>query len=178
MNFFVEAPGPADLILCALLVASSVTDLRERRIYNAFTYPAIVGGLVLSLIQGETVFLSAAAATVLGFVVFYPFYRAGGMGMGDLKLMAAIGALKGISFWAAAMVDSALAGGVMALAATVRRGTALETLARSLRVPWEMVRAAWTGERTRVPREGRVTVPYGVAIAAGAAAAWILEWPW
>ena len=168
--------APADALLLALLAASIVTDLKSRKIYNAFTYPAMLAGLLLNLLNGGVEFLSAAAACALGIGVFYPFYRAGGMGMGDLKLMAAIGALKGTPFWGAAMVDSALAGGVLALAVTAYQGTTVKTLTRSVSYSWAAVTSLMTGRRPLMPRGPHPTmIPYGTAIGAGTMAAWFFH---
>ena len=77
------------------------------------------------------------------------------------------------------MVDSALAGGAIALVVTLRRGMALETIVRSIRMPLAVLVSLWRGKPFKVPgRTRNVTVPYGVAIAIGAVTAWIFKWPW
>jgi len=167
------------VLLLALVGVSAVTDLARRKIYNAFTYPAILAGLLLNLLCGGTEMASATGALVLGGAVFYPFYRAGGMGMGDLKLMAAIGALKGISFWAVAMMNSALAGGLLALGLTLYRGTTRETLLRAVSVP-RLILASWRTKRRLAAPCGRssATIPYGVAIGIGTVATLWFPWLW
>jgi prepilin peptidase CpaA len=83
-------------LLCAGV--GSVTDLRERRIPNLVTGPAIVAGLMLHTICGgwRGVGDSALAGGIAG-GIFLIFYLAGGMGAGDVKLMAAVGCIAGLS---------------------------------------------------------------------------------
>ena len=158
-----------------------MTDIRERVILNALTYPAMLAGLVLSLLQGGTAFLTSAGGVLLGIGAFYPLFRAGGMGMGDLKLLAAIGALKGFPFLASAMVDTALAGGVLAIAVTSYRGTLRDTLRRSISILLRPVAPRTAGRRRPFSISGAArgdAIPYGVAIAAGTFASWWWRWPW
>lgn len=166
-------------LLLGLLVASAVTDWLHRKIYNAFTYPALIAGVLLQAAAGPSQLAGAVAASLLSAAIFYPLCRAGGMGLGDLKLMAAVGALGGLDLWAGAMVDSALAGGLFALLLTLSRGTALDTLRRAMRVPGLLLRS-WRARRpARFAAPASVEViPYGVAIAVGTGAALVWRWPW
>jgi len=168
--------GLRGLLLVTLVIASAATDVRSRRIYDAFTFPAMLAGILLSLLDGPADALGALGGLAAGSLVLYPFYRIGGMGMGDLKLMAAIGSLGGISLLVSAAVDTALAGGVMALALLAYRGNAVEVLRRSGLVMRALVSR---GRRAHLPPAPRAdTVPYGVAICAGTLAALFLRWPW
>src|SRR5579859_646756 len=81
--------------LGAALVAS-VTDVRTRRIPNWLTGSTILAGLLLHLVMGGwTQAALALAAAAVGGGLFLLFYIAGGMGAGDVKLMAAIACLVG-----------------------------------------------------------------------------------
>ena len=81
-------------LLCAGI--GSVTDVRERRVPNFVTGPAIVVGLMLHTIFGGWRGLgdSALAGLIAG-GIFLVFFLAGGMGAGDVKLMAAVGCFAG-----------------------------------------------------------------------------------
>ena len=79
-----------------------VTDLRERRIPNVITLPMIlIGILYMGIFNGW----SGLGASILGmFLISFPYvivFALGGMGGGDVKLMAAIGAWLGpaIGVW-------------------------------------------------------------------------------
>lgn len=163
-------------LLILLVCASAVTDIRERRIYDAFTFPAIVAGLLLALLRGPEEILWSLGGLAVGASVFYPFYRVGGMGMGDLKLMAAIGSLGGLEFVLAATVDTALAGGIIAMILLARRGNVLSTLGRTGKVFRALLSR---GRDARLdPATEAETVPYGVAICIGTLAAMFIRWPW
>ena len=162
-----------------LVLVCALTDLKRRLILNAFTYPAMLAGILLNLLNGWRPAASAAAGFAVGLSAFWPLYRAGGMGLGDLKLFAAIGSLKGVVFLCSAMVDSALAGGILALGVVIVRGNLSATLLRTARVP-AMVASALFGARRSMapPPDSADAVPYGVAICAGTLVAMFAGWPW
>jgi len=85
---------PAASFGCALLGAAF--DVRSRRVPNFISLPGILLGLLLHLALGgwRQLALSAAAGLICG-LVFFVFWIAGGMGAGDVKLMAGIGAWLG-----------------------------------------------------------------------------------
>lgn len=75
------------------------TDLKWGRIYNWLTFPAIFTGWALNLaIYGMPGLAYSVAATLLGIFIYIPFALFGLMGMGDVKLLGAIGALGGSYF--------------------------------------------------------------------------------
>ena len=80
----------ATAALCAFV--SSVFDVRSRRIPNFITAPALLLGLLLHMERGgwRDMFSALAAGLICG-GVFLIFYLAGGMGAGDVKLIAAVG---------------------------------------------------------------------------------------
>ena len=76
-----------------------VTDLRSRRIPNTLTFPAIaIALLVRFALQGFLGLGLAAAGAVVAPVVLLAVHFGKGIGMGDLKLAAAVGAKLGESF--------------------------------------------------------------------------------
>jgi prepilin peptidase CpaA len=110
----------AGSVLCAGI--GSVHDVRERRIPNRVTGPAVVAGLVLHAVG------DSALAGALAGGIFLVFFLAGGMGAGDVKLMAAVGCIAGTAHLALVMISTAMAGAVFALAVSVARGRMRETL--------------------------------------------------
>lgn len=101
--------------ICA--ISCSVFDLRERKIPNRITASAIAGGLVLHTAIGSWRGLadSALAGAIAG-VIFLIFYLAGGMGAGDVKLMAAVGCIESLGQLSTVLISTAVAGGVFAMA--------------------------------------------------------------
>jgi prepilin peptidase CpaA len=114
-------------LLCAGI--GSVTDVRERRIPNLVTGPAMVAGLLLHTICGGWRGLGDAALSgLIAGGIFLMFYLAGGMGAGDVKLMAAVGCIAGLSPLPLVLIATALAGGVIALAVSIYHGRLHSTL--------------------------------------------------
>ena len=117
------APGGARIALLALgiaLAVSVVTDLRERRILNAVTYPSLLVSAACALwLGGPSLLLEAALGAVVCAVPLAVAMWRGWMGAGDVKLMALAGLTAGVaSGWTLALtvlVDVAVAGGVQAL---------------------------------------------------------------
>lgn len=159
----------------ALVIAASAcaTDIRTKRIPNELT----LGGAALALIYvGFTDGLRGATTGVLGwgtgFAVFLPFYLLGGMGAGDVKLVACLGAWLGpvAALWTA--LYAALAGGVMAVVVALASGyfrAAMRNVADLLvyfRVAGVRPHPVLTLERSKGPR-----LPYALPITAGAIAA-------
>jgi len=147
-----SAPLPfkiALLVTLAALAASVVTDLRERRIPNAVTLPALV--LVFGLFGLAGGWPLVWNALLGGAVCAVPLLFAalpGWIGMGDVKLIAVSGAAAGWPGALSVLLLVALAGGVQAI----------------LQWVWAVSRGR---ERPRY-------VPYACSIAAGTVAAFLV----
>jgi prepilin peptidase CpaA len=97
-------------------VAATVDDLRRRQIANWIPVVALVGGLAWQISQsGWRGALDAVLGTAAGFAVFLVFYLLGGMGGGDVKLMAGFGALLGARRLLEASLWTAGVGGLLAV---------------------------------------------------------------
>ena len=109
----------------AVLVATvaAVQDLRSRRIQNWLTLSGLVVGVTLHLVLGG--FVQAGFSLLAGLAagsVFLLFWLAGGMGGGDVKLIAAIGSLVGISSVREVVLATVFIGSILALGFAVGRG--------------------------------------------------------
>jgi len=127
-------------VLAVVLVVASVTDIRSGKIYNSITYPAIAAGLIGHTLVGglgghdqSLGLVGSLAGLVVGFGPLLLAWLAGGIGGGDAKLMAAVGALAGWSFTLPAMFYGFAIAAAMALVVMLRRRIARRTLARILR---------------------------------------------
>ena len=110
-------------VFAAALVLLSAIDLDCRLIPNVIVLPAIVVVLIaqIALFPDRTLeWLLASFGAALFFFVPLLIYPAG-MGMGDVKLAALIGAVLGWSV-AVAILGALLAGAVFAVAVLVREG--------------------------------------------------------
>jgi prepilin peptidase CpaA len=87
-----------NMVVVLLAVICVFTDLRYGKIYNKLTYPAVVLGIALSFFHSHPDPYQSIAG-LFGALCFYGLLRKfSGMGAGDVKLMAAVGALKGLPF--------------------------------------------------------------------------------
>ena len=103
-------------ILAITLIISFITDIRKRRILNIVTLPAILIGLIYyTVTSGFEGFLFSGKGLLVGFLILLIPYLLGGMGAGDVKLMAAIGALTGTSFVIESFLYTAIIGGLIAI---------------------------------------------------------------
>lgn len=109
----------AQLVLIVWAGRLAYEDWRRRRISNVLLAAGVVLGLVHWIAYGAMPFGAAISeagfAAALGLVALFPFYLAGWMGAGDVKLSAVIGWLGGMQvllvvFVAACIVAGGLAG--------------------------------------------------------------------
>lgn len=85
-------------IAIALGCAAAFDDLRRNAVSNWINAVALLAALLYhGIVHGWAGLGLAALGALLGFVVFLVFYWLGAMGGGDVKLMAAFGALLGPS---------------------------------------------------------------------------------
>jgi len=158
-----------NILLIIVLVVSVYTDLKSRKIYNKVIYPALliafITQLILNGLEGLLFFL-AGFFIGLGLLII-PFFL-GGMGAGDVKLLALVGAIKGWIFVVYTGIYMAVFGGIIALIILVMGKGGLKKLA-----------IFFYGVRNKQNMSylfnGKTTYPYGIAIAAGAILTIILE---
>jgi len=100
----------------AVVTIATITDLRRRRIPNWLVIPYMAIGLLLSGIRlGLHGLVHSLGGIALGLAVFGVLAIKGGMGMGDVKLCAAIGAWIWAQQLFVALIFTAIAGGILAL---------------------------------------------------------------
>jgi prepilin peptidase CpaA len=129
----------------AVGLAASIEDIAFRRVSNWIPAAGLVCGLWWHTgVAGWRGVLTAAAGAAAGFGVFLIFYLLGGMGGGDVKLMAGLGSLLGAGRLVEAALWTAAAGGLMAVGFLA---------VRALR---------------RKPERDAESIPYAPAIAIGA----------
>jgi prepilin peptidase CpaA len=145
-------------------LAGAAFDLRWRRIPNNLTGAAVlIAFLVNTLMGGVRGLLGSLAACLLAGAVFAVMFFMGGMGGGDVKLMAAIAAFAGVGHLTQLLLSTALAGGVFALVVALARGALGDTLRN-------LFGGLWPGRtpKDHSPQRAPLYLPYGVPIAVGA----------
>jgi len=99
-----------------VLAVATFTDLRSRRIPNWLVVPFLVIGISVSTwLHGWHGLGQSFEGLGLGLLIYGFLFWMGGMGAGDVKLCAAIGAWIGPAQLLLALVLTAMAGGIMVL---------------------------------------------------------------
>lgn len=118
------------LAAIAIALVAATWDLRTRRIPNVLTFGAAAVGVLVHAYVGEWSGAGwALAGWFVGLALFLPLFALGGMGAGDVKLLAALGAWlgPGPTLWVA--LFSLIAGGVMGLAVALGSGYLAQAIA-------------------------------------------------
>jgi prepilin peptidase CpaA len=159
-------------VLAAGLAAATATDLRSRRIPNELTAVMAASGLGLSVTGVSGVSTAASlAGLVLGLLLMLPGYWLGATGAGDVKLMAAVGAIVGPPLVLSAFVCTSLAGGVLAVIVAVRRKRLGATLVQTGR----LVAAPGSAPQEMKAAGAASRFAYGPAIAIGSLVAVLMS---
>jgi prepilin peptidase CpaA len=154
------------------MVIAAFRDVQTRRIPNRVVLAIAVLGLIYSGMMPPSLSgaLRGVAGLATGLACWLPFYALGWLGAGDVKLFAAAGAWLGPMRAVEGSLIAALLGAILALLWMLKsRGMkrAVETLGIAVTIPRILAEAPSTADRVR-------SLPYGVAMAAGAlAAAWV-----
>ena len=125
------AVGIEYVLVTAVLVAS-ITDLRSRRIPNWLTVSTLLLGFVMNALIAypsplEGVWL-AAKGFALAFGLNLVMYTLHMTGAGDVKLLAAVGAMVGCSDFLGIFFLTAMIGGVLAIILMLLKGRVRQTL--------------------------------------------------
>jgi prepilin peptidase CpaA len=154
--------------LLAVLIAT-VSDLRSRRIPNWLVFPFLLSGVAVSAItHGWSGLGHSVSGVLLAALILGPLYWLGGMGMGDVKLCAAVGAWIWSGQLVMALVVMGLVGGLMALSWAVYGGFLKESLGGAGDLVFAFRKRGFRAHETLVlenPAARRM--PYAPAIAAG-----------
>ena len=147
-----------------VVVAAAFMDLRSRRIPNWLVLPFLaVGVAALTWRHGWHGLEQSLAGAALGLLIFGVFFWMGGMGAGDVKLCAAIGAWIGPGQLVVALVLTGLAGGVMVLGWAVWGGFLKELFTGT----GDLIFGGKKREGMKLSNSLRRKLPYAPAIAIG-----------
>ncbi len=165
-------PSVFYIVLVAIAVAAGGYDFVRRRIPNWITLPGLLAGLVLNAVRDQWSGLEfALLGTGVALAVYIPLYLLRAMGAGDVKLMAAIGAVVGPVNWIFIFLAAAVIGGAIAGVMVLKRHRFHDTMLNlwlllgdfvQLRAPYR------THPQLDVRGPDSMRLPHGVAIASGA----------
>ncbi len=144
----------------AIALWISWNDLRTRKIPNYLTLGAALAGLLFNLaVSGLSGLTSALLGLLLGFGFLILPYILGGMGAGDVKALAALGAWLGPLGTLCLFCYMAIAGGLMSLGVLIWRGLLWQNFLN-------LILCQDKGSAL-LPARKTPGIPYGVAMALG-----------
>jgi prepilin peptidase CpaA len=163
------APSFPIVVVSATCLACAIGDIRRFRVANAWTLTLLATGLIYHAFVGGWPGLGRSAAGAgFGFAALLVPYALGGMGAGDVKLLAGVGAWLGLPMTYDVLIAAALIGGVYALLLAAATGRFRETMAATRKL---MVRGS---RRAKVPVQEMVAradrgrlVPFAAMVAFG-----------
>ena len=159
------------VLLILVTFVAGAYDIRYRRIPNWLSLTGVLLGLAFHafLFEWPGVIFSAKGLA-LAMLIYFPLFALRGMGAGDVKLMAAVGALVGVWNWIGIFVITGILGGLFAIVLAMSHG-ALRTTVRN--VTYILTELA----HLRMPYIGRseldihnpkaLRLPHGAVIALG-----------
>jgi prepilin peptidase CpaA len=171
---------PLKLVLVATVLAAAYYDLRVRRIPNWINLSGLVLGLGLNTyfasLPGS---ISSAGGMLVALCIYLPLYALKGMGAGDVKLMAAIGAIAGPANWFDIFVATALLGGVISLGLIFLRRRARQTFLNVSFILSQLLKGkppAVQDAALSIHNERSLKMPHGAVIASGVGLFLLLHW--
>lgn len=173
MNFF-------DIAVLITAAIAAAIDIKTRKIPNWLTVTMAASGMVGSLLVfGWPGLAFSAKGWAVGMLVFFIPFLLRVMGGGDVKLMGAIGALKGAGFVLETALFGAIWGGLMAITALIvkKRTGYLESFGTGLKLFF--LTRGQAGKELLLPDDNNkhkgLYLPYGVAIFLGVITSYLVE---
>ncbi len=161
---------PVWLVTITLVVAA-VIDGYKLKVPNWLTFPLVLSGWAYGAVTGGWAgFGDSLLGTAVGLALLLPAYAIGGMGAGDVKLLAGVGAWVGAQTTFYAFCVSAVVGGVIALAMVVIRRGWRKHKDQFFAIAHEIVTIGNPQELSAIAAERKssmLLLPYGIPIAIG-----------
>ena len=157
-----------------VLVVAAVIDGAILKVPNWLTFPFIAMGWIHCTIQGGFAGLGfSLLGTFVGMMLLLVLRNVGGMGAGDVKLLAGVGAWLGaiVTLWAFAA--TAIVGGIMAAFMIWKSGNWMKHYAMAHQILGEWKTIKKPSELSKIARERKPTMyllPYGIPMAIGSIA--------
>lgn len=155
----------------AVLVVAAVIDGWKLKVPNWITFPMVIGGWIFSTVCFGWAGLGwSLLGTAVGLGLLLPAYAVGGMGAGDVKLLAGVGAWVWGTVTFYAFCVSAVVGGVIALAMVLYARQWRHHRSQFLSIMTEMLVVRDPNQLSAIAAERKssmMLLPYGIPIAIG-----------
>ncbi|MGA2064426.1 MAG: prepilin peptidase [Thermoguttaceae bacterium] len=158
-------------LLSAVLVLAAMIDGWKLRVPNWLTFPLVIGGWTLSAIgYGWEGLAWSLTGTAVGLALLLPAYAIGGMGAGDVKLLAGVGAWVWGTTTCYAFCVSAVVGGVLAVGMVLVRRQWHRHWVQFRGILYEILLIRDPAKLSAIAAERKssmMLLPYGIPIALG-----------
>lgn len=164
-----------NIILVLLIVICGITDAREHKIYNKVTFPVMFLGIVLNAaFAGWHGLVWALIGWAVGMAIQWVPFMLGFAKAGDVKLLAAVGALKGWFFCIFGFLFGAIAFGVLMIP-WLARDKQLKSVGDNIKNYIELTTITQKKQDMPEPTVQKRYMPWGVGLGIGFFIALILE---
>lgn len=168
--FIVSLPTQITAVVCVSGLVAGFTDLRSRRIPNWLSSLVLLFGVSIHTHYNG---LPGSATAILGALccgaAFLPFYIVGGMGAGDVKLVAAEGCVLGLGHSLSFLFATAICGAVMAFAVAAKNRSIKATLLKTKELTAHHLESGLIRHPGLSLSNAKAAhVPYALAIGSGA----------
>lgn len=161
-------------LVSAVLIVAAVIDGRQLRVPNWLTYPMIVSGWCYSTIAfGWEGLLWSLAGTAVGLALLLPMWLIGGMGAGDVKLLAGVGAWVWASTTFYAFCVAVIVGAVISVAMVLWNRAWAKHRDQFMVILTEIITIKDPEQLSAIAAQRKpsmLLLPYGIPIAIGAIA--------
>jgi prepilin peptidase CpaA len=118
------------IVTTMTIFVAAILDCWKFRVHNLVTLPFLASGLIYHAYLDSGTLAGSLAGMLFGFATLFVFFLAGGMGAGDVKLMAGVGAWLGMPLTFHVFVAASLACGIYALVLMIAYGQLRQTLGK------------------------------------------------
>lgn len=158
---------------------AALTDVWRFKIYNFQTIPMMVSGVIYhTIVNGAEGLFGSVCGLIFGVIILLLPFLMGGLGAGDVKLLAAIGAWLGMPMTLYVFIASGFASGLCAFLMLAFQRSFPDALFH-VHVMWQRLtsfitlpnREEWMQPVVPAHDQRRRVIPYGAMIAFGIVAA-------
>ncbi len=157
--------------VCVVLIVAAYIDGKELRVPNWITFPMVLTGILFNVwVSGWSGLGFALMGTAVGLLCLLPLYAVGGMGAGDVKLMAGIGAWLGSAITFNAFAVSTVVGALMAIAMVLYKKKFNKHYANFVMLWTEWLTVKSPTELSKIAADRKssmMLLPYGIPICIG-----------
>ncbi len=161
-------------LLSSVLVFAAVIDGWILKVPNWITYPLVISGWIYSTVAfGWEGLAWSLLGTLVGLLLLLPAYAIGGMGAGDVKLYAGVGAWMWSTTTFYAFCVSAIVGGALAVAMVLWRRDWHHHVDQFWTIANEIVEIRDPNQLSEIAAERKsrmLLLPYGIPLAIGSIA--------